>query len=246
MTYTLDNDFGGTVVTIDGKYYYLVKVALGSSEAAKEIKLIANVSAGDVNAVATFTFSIPEYAKKLIASGSEVEKTLIKDVLSYIRAAYVYFNTEDAEAIAKIDAILGENYDESNVPTLNGSAEAPSTGLKSAMYILNAIPTIRFHITGEAGAYAFYVNGVKLKTKEGTDENGTYLEMDVYAYAMSETISYTINGVESGSYHINCYYTFVTTDAAYKDNAELINLVARFAKYCESAAAYRNSVINKQ
>ena len=67
--------------------------------------------------------------------------------------------------------------------------------------------------------------------------------MDVYAYAMGETISYTVNGVESGSYHINCYYTFVTTDAEHKDDAELINLVARFAKYCESAAAYRIFVL---
>ena len=50
---------------------------------------------------------------------------------------------------------------------------------------------------------------------------------------MAQTITYIIDGVESGSYHINCYYTFVTTDDEYKDNSELINLLARFAKYCD-------------
>jgi hypothetical protein len=68
--------------------------------------------------------------------------------------------------------------------------------------------------------------------------------MDVYAYAMCETITYKINGTESGSYHINSYYKFVTTDEEYKNDAELINLVERFAKYCESAKAYRNYVLS--
>ena len=249
-SFTVDGKTYENLVAVtldDGNQYYHIPVTLGASVAARNVVLEATVTVGDKDYNGTWTMSIPKYAKKVIeTSKSNEEITLVKDVLSYIRAAYAYFNTVDAEAIAKIDAILGKNYDANNAPTLNGSAEAPTTGLKSATYILDATPAIRFHITEEAGAYAFYVNGVKLKTKEGTDENGTYLEMDVYAYAMGETITYTINGVESGSYHINCYYTFVTTDAAHKDNAELVNLVTRFAKYCESAAAYRNSVINKQ
>ena len=93
--------------------------------------------------------------------------------------------------------------------------------------------------------YEFYVNGAKLATKQGSDANGMYLEMDVYAYAMCETITYKIDDVESESYHINSYYKFITTDEEYKNNAELINLVERFAKYCESAKAYRNYIISQ-
>jgi hypothetical protein len=187
--------------------------------------------------------SIPKYSEKVIAKGSDVEVTLVRDVLSYIRAAYAYFGTDDAEAIAKIDAILGEGYDENNAPKLNGSAEAPTEGLSAVTFVLGATPAIRFYITGNAESYAFYVGGSKLKTTVGCDENGTYLEMDVYAYAMCETITYTVNGKDAGSYHINSYYTFVTTDEAYINNAELINLVERFAKYCESSADYRDSVV---
>ena len=61
---------------------------------------------------------------------------------------------------------------------------------------------------------------------------------------MIRTVTYTVNGEAGGSYHINSYYNFVQTDAAHKDNAALINLVARFAKYCESAAAYRAEVLS--
>ena len=232
------------IVTIDGEDYYHLSLAMPASTAARAVKLVVTISMGDSVRNGTFTFSIPKYAEKVIAGGAETEIQLVKDVLSYIRAAYAYFDKTDAEQIAMIDALLGEGYDAGNAPALNGSAEAPSTGLEGVTYILNATPTIRFRITGEAESYAFYVNGNKLKTLVGTDENGTYIDMDVYAYAMAETITYTIDGVTAGSYNINSYYTFVTTDEAYKDNAELINLVARFAKYCESAAEYRKSVLS--
>jgi len=249
-SFTLDGieytDFAAlseNIVTIDGEDYYLIKVGLPAAEAARNIVLEAVVTVDEKDYTGKFTMSVLKYSEKIIASGNDVEVTLVKDVLSYIRAAYAYFDKEDAEALAKIDTLLGENYDTSNAPVLNGSSIAPSEGLKSVTYILNARPTIRFHITGEADSYAFYVDGTELKTTVGSNKNGTYIDMDVYAYAMAETITYTIDGVESGSYHMNSYYTFVTTDAAYKDNAELINLVARFAKYCESAAAYRDSVL---
>ena len=231
-----------TVVTLDdGEEYYRVTAELTASEAARSVVLSAVVATGDSSVTGTFTFSVLKYASKILDSTDSygIEKELMKDILSYIRAAYAYFDKSDAEQMAKIDALLGENYDSSNAPELNGNAIAPSKGLKSVTYILNATPTIRFHITGNADSYTFYADGVKLKTVVGTDKDGTYIDMDVYAYAMCKTITYNIDGVESGSYHINSYYTFVTTDEEYKDNSELINLVARFAKYCESAAAYR-------
>ncbi len=236
-------DLNDNLVELDGEYYYRISKPLDAKEAASELKLTVCINSEENILNGSFTMSIPKYAEKVLASENEVEKTLVRDVLSYIRAAYAYFDTVDEEAIAKIDTMLGENYDANNAPALNGSPVEPTAGLSRVTYILNATPTIRFHITGESDTYAFYVNGVKLNTIEGEDENGKYLQMDVYAYAMGETISYTINDVESGSYHINCYYTFVTTDDAHKNNAELINLVARFAKYCESAAAYRDSVL---
>ena len=60
------------------------------------------------------------------------------------------------------------------------------------------------------------------------------VELDVYAYALAETITYG-NG---GSYHIS---SFVSGSEGQPHEA----LVKAFAKYVESAEAYRNSVVNK-
>ena len=230
---------------IGGVDYYLVKVDLSAKESLRDILLVLTLNTDGKSVRYSATLNVVKYSKSILGGDhSAEEKAVVSDMLSYARAAYVYFETEDAEKLALVNEILGENYDADNTPELNGSAVAPSVGLKSVTYILNATPTIRFRITGNADSYAFYVDGAKLNTVVGSDENGTYIDMDVYAYAMCKTITYTIDGVESGSYHINCYYTFVKTDEAHKDNAALINLVARFAKYCESAAAYRDSVVN--
>ena len=226
---------------IDGKTYYLVRIELPAAEAARAVKLVATVSIGEKIATGTFTFSIPTYAQKVITTGNEIETTLVRDVLSYVRSAYVYFGKQDKAAIANIDTIIGENYDAENTPELNGSAETPTVGLKSATLVLGATPAIRFYISGSPDSYEFYVNGVKLNTVTVTDGDGkTYVEMDVYAYAMCDTVTYCIDGVESGSYHINSYYEYAKT----LNDSELVNLVERFAKYCESAKAYKASATN--
>lgn len=237
--------FENIVSLSDGKQYYHFAIKLSSAKAARNIvlKAVLTIDGKDYNG--TFTMSIPKYAAKVISSGNEVEVQLVKDVLAYIRAAYAYFDETDAEAMAKIDALLGDNYDTNNSPAFNGSADVPTIGLNAVEFVLNATPAIRFYISDANVKYEFYVNGTKLATKEGSDGNGVYLEMDVYAYAMCETITYKINGAESGSYHINSYYKFITNDEEYKNDAELINLVERFAKYCESAASYRNYVLSQ-
>jgi len=224
---------------IDGKEYCLVSVPLFAWEAAKTVKLTATVSVGENTARGSFYFSVPEYARAIIEGGSDGEAKLAKDVVSYVRAAYVYFGTKDTAAMHKMNSILGDGYDENNAPALSGSATAPSTGLTGVTFVLNSTPAIRFYISENDSEYEFFAGGEKLSVKPGIDSNGNYLEMDVYAYAMAQTITYTLGGDEAGSYHINSYYTFVTTDEEYKNDTALVNLVARFARYCESAAEYR-------
>ena len=58
---------------------------------------------------------------------------------------------------------------------------------------------------------------------------------------MIREITYT-NGTESGCYHINSYYDFVTTDSEHKNDANLINLVEKLYNYAKSAEDYRASV----
>ena len=190
---------------------------------------------------ATFTFSIPRYAQKVIADGSVEEKQLVLDVLSYVRAAYAYFGTEDATAIAAIDAILGEGYDENNKHTDEGSADSVTTGLAGATLVLDATPAIRFYLAegADASAYEFFIGESKVKTVSGTDTTGAYIEIVVYAYAMCETVTYTVSGEAGGSYHIASYYAYATA----KGDAKLIALVDRMWKYFQSARDYRASVI---
>ena len=233
ITYDSANAFGGKVATLeDGYDYYVISVALGSSEAASEIALVASVNISGVDATVTFTFSIPKYAAKVIAGGNDVEKTLAKDVLAYIKAAYEYFTEHNDKAeiervAALVDSIIGD-YKAAPVSSGATNTAAPVT---SVTLNLSAKPTIRFYVADTA--VEFYVNGKKVNTVTGVDAvYGAYVELDVYAYALSETITFA----DGGSYHI--------TDFLVKSKGESHeNLVNAFVKYVESAADYRNSVI---
>lgn len=68
--------------------------------------------------------------------------------------------------------------------------------------------------------------------------------LSLYAYQMINEIEYT-DGTNGGTWHINSYYDFVTTDNELKNDANLINIVEKLYNYCKSAEAYRSSVTNK-
>ena len=226
-------------VTLGAEDYYLVSISLDAKSAARDVVLRAKVALGDKTASATFTFGIVKYAEKILADGSNVEKTLVKDVLSYVRAAYAYFGTNDAQTVSRINAILGDNYDANNAPTVEGSATAETAGLKSATFVLDGTPAMRFYLAdgADASKYAFFIDGTRVKTETSAD--GKYIDIDVYAYALCETVTYTIDGVESGSFHIRAYYEWSKT----QNNDNLVNLTARFWKYLQSARDYRDSVV---
>ena len=69
----------------------------------------------------------------------------------------------------------------------------------------------------------------------------TYIRVSVYAYAMTNTVSYTIEGTDiSGAFNLKAYYDF----ALEENDAKLISLVERLWKYSESARNYRAEAIN--
>ncbi|MBQ3017076.1 MAG: metallophosphoesterase [Clostridia bacterium] len=228
----------------DGNDYYLITLSLDAKEAARTVKLTATVDIEGKSATATFTFSIPKYAEKLIASENGTEVTLIKDVLQYIRAAYAYFGTNDTEAISKINAILG---DYSAKPTVEGDTAATAKGFKSVTFILDGTPSMRFYLADgkSASQYKFYIGEKQLGVEVSAD--GTYVDIDVYAYALCETVNVKVDGNDAGSFHINAYYAFVsgTGENSYTgaDKEALTALTECFWKYLQSARAYRESVI---
>ena len=233
-TYDFSNSFGANSITLgDGKDYYIISVPLGSSEAAKEFKLKSTVVSGENTADVSFTFSIPRYAEKVLnsASSTDVEKTLAKDVLAYVKAAYNYFTSlNTAEEITRvntlIESIIG---DYTATPTSSGTTENDADGIVTDVTLnLDSKPTIRFYVTDMN--VTFKVGNKTVKTIKNEAEK--YVELDVYAYALSETVTFG-NG---GSYHIS---DFVTGSLGQPHE----ELVKAFVKYAESAADYRASVI---
>jgi hypothetical protein len=105
--------------------------------------------------------------------------------------------------------------------------------------VLDGTPAMRFYLAdgADASKYAFFIDGTRVKTETSAD--GKYIDIDVYAYALCETVTYTIDGVESGSFHIRAYYEWSKT----QNNENLVNLTARFWKYLQSARDYRDSVV---
>ena len=184
--------------------------------------------------------SITKYAKSVIESGTAEEVTLVKDVLAYIRAAYVYFDKYDKdEAITAIDGILGTY--ERTFEKILGETNTEE-GLKSVIIVLNEKPVVRFILPEGKGAedYTFKCGDKTLEYTTGTvtsdDKEHTYVELELYAYQLIGEIAYT-DGTYSGSFHINSYYDFVTTDEAHKNNTALITLVEKLYNYCKSAEA---------
>ena len=222
------------IVTLsDGKEYYHFEVELPSAEAARDILLRAVVTIGGKDYNGAWTMSIPKYAKKLISGGINTEKQLATDVLAYIRAAYNYegfksFNT--ADEITRVNTLIDSIIGEYNPTPVSSGVTNVASPVKSVTLNLDAKPTIRFYVSDTT--VEFFAGGKKLNTVAGTDGTyGTYVELDVYAYALCETITYT-----GGSYHIS---SFVDGAAGQPHEA----LVKAFVKYTESAAAYRASVI---
>ncbi len=224
---------------IDGKLYYLISTPIDAADGMDTLTLSATLSNDGITANAKFTFSIPKYAVKVIDNGSEIEKQLIKDILSYVRAAYAYFKPSDTKAISDIDAIIGTDYDETSPYVPAGSTAAPN-GFKSATFSLTSTPAIKFYLNDgvDENAYTFKIGGRTISYTVESDNDGRYVKLDVYAYLMCETIECYYNGESIGSYHIAGYLEW-----AEKQNKEaLVTLVERFSKYCQSAREYKTNL----
>ena len=225
--------------TIDGKYYYLISTPLDAKSGAETITLDATISNGGSTSTFSFTFSTPKYASEIIESGSEPEKQLVKDMLSYIRAAYVYFDVTNTDAIAAIDAVIGEDYDESSPPLTDGAITVTS-GFRSATFVLESTPIVRFYLNEgtDADGYSFKIGGITIPHTAGANSFGSYVQIEAYAYEICEKIDCYYNGASIGSYNVSSYLTW----AGSQNDATLVSLVERFLKYTQSCRDYRNSL----
>ena len=233
------------VVEIDGAKYYHITKKISANEACDNFILVIEMQMFDGKThTATWALSVVSYTEKLIAGNySDTVKTLAKDVLAYIRAVYVYDNLDKSD-IDHIDSIIGTNYSSSSKPNTNVTAVNNADGLSSACLELGASPAFRFYLDGsyDASKYKFRVAETTPNCEVLADTDGrTYIRVSVYAYAMTNTVSYSIEGTDiSGAFNLKAYYDF----ALEENDAKLISLVERLWKYSESARNYRAEAIN--
>ena len=226
---------------VQGEKYYHVSIPLASDEMLGDITLVASLVNENVSDDFTYTLGIPKYVKRVIddEGASANTKLLAADVISYAKSAYGYFGGS-ADELVKTEGLIDVDHD--SISTITTEAKKPDElpGIESATLVLGEKPAIRFYLPEGASAsdYAFYIGKSKIDTVYNSTEN--YIETDVYAYALCETVTYTLRGEEMGSYCVGNYYYY----AKYENKSEsLILLVERFIKYLESARVYRLEVL---
>ncbi|MBR5448714.1 MAG: hypothetical protein IKV43_01880, partial [Clostridia bacterium] len=229
-----------TVVNVDGIDYYHIAWEIPVSSACNVYTLEIEVEyfEGKVQTL-TWNIGVISYAKILIDGNyTNIVKTLAKDILSYIRATYIYAQLDD-NCVAEIDAIIGKDYEVTSAPDTNVESAFKVDGLSSATLELGEAPAFRFYIDGtyDASAYRFTVNGKTVKGEILTDEESkVYIKVSLYAYEMTEIVSYTVDGTDiSGEYNLKAYYNFAVSTG----DATLVKLVERLWKYSEVSALYR-------
>ena len=257
------------IVTIDGIAYLKVCRAIAPKNGTDKIGAEITFAAAKGERRSTYTLSIPKYAKK-IDSGTydETTKTLMRDILSYISSAMIYFGTSTDEKQKILTDIIGSAYNSTltaekvGLTEENNVASDPGNTLSDLCLNLDATPAFVFYLKegkeSLAGSFRFTsASGAPLTVtvkKEASGQKRTYLEVTTYAYAMGDTLTFTYtdeNGKQTGTYHLAAYYYGIhpeeagITEEQKAKREELQALTLRLAKYAQSASAYRNSVINK-
>jgi len=256
---TLDD---GMITEIDGTDYYCIQVSLPASKSLNDIKVTVSLLSGETMVNAKWTLNVVKYAKTVIAgNGSDVEKTLVRDMLSYAASAHTYFETtEDViDKLSEIANILGENYDKNNkvtVPEDAAKQPADDTYFTSIAIYLGEVPSFRFYLSSgyEVSDFTFAVGGRNVRAiplDENNDGTADCIEIVMYAYMMLDDVSYTVVDKDSEAsvteyYNLYAYYKYVTSLTGDDADSNLVSIVERLMKYAESSNAYREYVLNSE
>ena len=227
-------------VTIGGTTYFHIKINAGILAAAESIKLDVKVtvgrSGGVEDAVASRTVGILSYAETLLASCTEVQATLVKDMLAYVKAAYNYVGNTSADAA--INAIIGESY--ANAPVVDDAVRSLD-GVENAALYLNEYPAFIFYPDEGYNAedFKFAIGNTAVSTTVTTIDGKTAILVETYAYAMTNTVTYTVEGTDvSGEFNLAAYLAAMEAPEA-NSSDELITLIKALYTYSQSAKAYK-------
>ncbi|MBR3680706.1 MAG: hypothetical protein IKL79_01725 [Clostridia bacterium] len=235
---TLDGvpyDTGALVIkVIDNVEYWHIEKQIGVNEAGGELTLVIE---SDVQKQ-QWSLGVIAYASALIngSSYNETEKALARDILAYVSAAYVYESNEDTSSVkAQIDAIIGEDYAVN--PDTSDEVKESTDGILAAGLVLGSRPAFYVIPEYEAEKYSFSMNGASVVTEIAEVDGKTAILIYTYAYAITETITYTVDGTETaGEYNLAAYLAFAKGEGS---NENLVALVKALWKYSDSAKTYR-------
>ena len=232
-------------VTLDnGLEYWHITVEAGLLGAGDEIELVTTVNVGGTARLdATRKINVVKYAKNVLAAnlGATTDK-LVKDMLAYVKAACVYAGNK-AETVAAIEGIIGKYYTVN--PTV-ATAVASTEGLASAALLLGDRPAFVFYPeldeNGDArydlNAYKFAIGSTTIETEIDEINGKTAIVVSTFAYAMTETVTYTIEGTEiSGAYNLAAYLQGV------QGNTNTVALVEALYAYSLAAKAYKTEQV---
>ena len=241
-----------SVVEVDGKLYYKVSVPVSAKDAFTVFPLAVVLTNGESRATGNFRICLVSYLAKLLASDAEeVEKTLAKDIFSYIRSAIVYFNEtideQTQEQIQYLDNLLGQmSYVETVPQSLKDATLTPPSGLGIERVAYSLDSEVAIVLVLEDGYtlndYTFTIGNAKV---EATERDGLVF-LRVSAYRIKDTLKIEVKSkdgsevIRSGEFSLAAYYASETVT----QNAELQTLVERLATFSESADAYRQSLIH--
>ncbi len=230
-------------VEIDGVLYYHVAVSLPAGEALADFKLTVTLNTGDTTVDANWTLDVFKYTKAVLAGNyDDTTKLLMKDMLAYASAAHTYFeNTATVgDKLAEIATLL--NGYSAALPTGEAKKPANNTYFTDVAVNVGEVPSFRFYLADgyTADNFTFKVGKRNAVAAVGTDENGDYLEITMYAYMMLDDVTYTVKGTDvTESYNLYSYHAYATSTG----NANLVAVVEALMKYSVSATNYRKAVI---
>ncbi len=226
--------------TVGGVTCYVTEYVAPAKSAANALTVKVTATAGGATINPTYTLSLADSVReRLAASPAATEAKLLKNALSFSRAAMNYFDAQNGVTISEIDSILGTGYDAQNTPAFTATAAKPSRamGFAGVTLILDDSPRVRFYAYGIDPAKATFKQGsVKLTTKVGEDNIGKYVDVYVSYENLASNITYSVTGAnKQGAFNLKAYYEYVKTSMA--TNTELISLVERLGAYVESVKA---------
>ncbi len=233
-------------VVLNGTEYYIAKLPITASNAAQHFTFTVTLNGQDgVEFTDTYTLSIPNYAKSVLAGGyNESTKTLMNSTLTYIKAACEYFGTSSGD--------IGEVLSPSKAVAQRPDIVSPTIAsvFSGAQLYLGSEIKFRFNIaTTESftATFTYYDTLVQSAPIEKTitqddllyDEYGAHYFITLRARDLRRDIKITVDG-ESYTYCLSNYVYFIKYNATLSANEKLVTLINSIWDYSVAAESFED------